>query len=257
MLLSDYNRIAEIDTTISDLHAQLAALYNERSSIVVDTPKQTASTAKTKQSRTTHGTTIENEWELELYNNLKQEWLAFGVQVPTYKKLQAKLSQAKYIILDLAVSLPDNSFSVLLMPPTAIFNTLVANGTLENNGINLDTGVEAPKEAKRRSWSVQLVAANPVSVPADSNLLTPGNDPVVGGYTMPGLSAAEYATYLLMNNAQWVIDDNSWSILPRTVNVESGLVTCVAYIGNTYRFDTDTTDVLIGNNHFRPAMEIQ
>lgn len=256
MLLSDYKRVIEIDSTINDLHVQLTSLYNERANIVFAPEElQLTATSGVPDKRRTTGTTVDNEWELSSYNDLKQIWDGFEVAVPTFKKLQSKLVKAKHAISDLQLQLDDNSFTVVLVPPAAIIQRLVKDGVFERNNINLTAVQQTVNSAKNRSWTLHIVAANPINVYSDSELLIADNHQRISGYEMAGLNTMEYAVYVLTSSR--VVDENSWSILTRSIDATEGTITCVSYLGNSYQFENDLVDVLVGNNHFRPAMEIK
>ncbi len=256
MLLADYKRVIEIDSTINDLHEQLSSLYNERANIVF-APEELQSTPEltTINTRQTIGTTIDNKWELSSYNELRQIWADFDIVIPIFNKLQPKLLNAKRAISNLQLQLQDSSFTLLLVPPAVIIHKLVKNGIFEQNGVNLAAIQQTVRTAKSRSWTLHIVATDPITVTSESELLVADNHQRISGYEMSGLSTTEYAIYVLTNPQ--IVDENSWSILTRSINAKEGTITCVSYLGNSYQFENDLVDVLIGNNHFRPAMEIK
>ncbi len=233
MLLNDYQQIIEIDHTISDLHKKLAGLYKQRSSIF---DEQTA------------GSTA-NDTMLS-YDVLASDWKAFGIVIPAYATFEKKLAAAGSALLNLQQAEPEADFKLVLIPPSSIFN--IASSLV---AMQFSPALTS-QTAKANAWKLFIVATNPEGMTIDDYpMFIKRGGSVVGGKLMTGLNTREYAVLLSMIDKP--IDRDSWSVLVRDVDSVLGLVPCVMSISNSYKFDIDSTDVLLGDNHFRAALEIK
>lgn len=256
MLLTEYNHLNEIDTAISHLQAELTELYRERSKIIFSTEPQAFSISETLTSSSAIGSSADNSWVADEYRQLLAAWQNTGVTIPAFEKLRKKLSRTREILDDLALTRTESSFQTLLVPSAKIFEQMVDNGLFSRQNIRFDESVLATAaNDKSRGWKIYIVAAQTLIGPLHSaSELTPEQLELIPEYKMPGLNVKEYAVFALTNKDS--IPENSWSILPRDTDKASGQVPCALRSGDSFQFELDNSDVLIGDNHFRPAMEV-
>lgn len=254
MLLTEYNRINEIDESISQLQAKLTELYFERSNIIYSGGPTKHFPAELDVLKA--AAPEKPSWESETYENLLSTWQTAEISIPAFEKIENKLRKARSIMDDLALSQPDSSFLVMLVPPAKTFEKMVTSGIFSSQNIHFNDSMAAFKSgSKARSWKVYIVAAKTlIGSIQKTEEIAPVQLELMPGYEMPGLNAREYAIFAL--NHKDFVPENSWTILSRDTDEASGQVACAVRIGDSFQFELDRSDVLVGENHFRPAMEI-
>lgn len=257
MLLIDYKKVVEIDQTINELHKKLAELYAQRSGIVASTGSQAATTNTTRASNASaSGSTaiIDDEWVRDCYDDLQEAWVRYDIKIPSFTTLKRKLAAAQVVLDDI---LPEYgaSFNLLLVPPAKLFSLPLTDEIAEKSNLIFSPALPAAQTVAK-GWKLFVVYTDSLAPKVEDYAhFVAKKNPVFAGYEMPGLDCREYTAFLLMSYK--AIDENSWSLLIRDGDIERGLVPCVTRMGDSYHFEMDATAALIGQNHFRPAMEIK
>ncbi len=250
MLLKDFEQIAEIDSTILDLHSKLEGLYKQRTHIFDGTMFTKLSDQQARIIRKCACNDLGALTERQRYDALAESWKAVGVTIPTFSTLKDKMCRAVTLLNACNEAQPECAFRIALIPPRSIYKT--ANG-----GAPLKfSPVFVAQRRRPRDWKLYVVATNPEGVEIkDPQQFIKEDGMMVGDVFMTGLNTYEYT--VLLGMTEHPIDIESWSILVRDVDTRLGLVPCVMYQSGIYNFEVDSADVLIGKNHFRPAMEVE
>ncbi len=243
MLLTEFKEVLALDKRINDLHRELSVLYEERKAITISTSQSPGFTRSTASSANTQATT---SWEHEQYEILRTAWLKFDLAIPAYKTLHKKLTMAKATLATLnASSATKDCFELFLCPP---ISRLASQS-------GLATGIAA-KSKPQRHWKVLLAYKQPAGLPIeDDQLFFDSQQYLFGGYDMQGLNMREYGLYTMLQSAP--IDVERWSLLPAQQTEDQQQIVCAGYIGNQYRYVSDDKRSLLGENSFRPAMEVK
>lgn len=256
MLLNDFKKVSEIDDEIQTLHAQLADLYNKRNEMFGST-EAGQSTQNHTNSIDYEDVNQDKEWVDSQYSFLEEAWKTHGIKIPAKKTLNKKLINAKQVIDSLDYDLGEKDLFKLLLVPSS--NKLpfpldkTGNTALENN--YMDSGLHKPK--KVRNWKLFVVYAQPEGANINNigELLLDGHMDVCG-YKMPGLDLREYSA-LILQNQDIRFDENSWSLMVKDLALDEGYIPCVSCFGGSYNFNVDDPKSLLGENRFRPAMEVK
>lgn len=256
MLLNEFqeiiDQIMDIDTDIGRLHEKIGGLYDRRNALFsvksFDMQRDTYRGALPLGAALPYDNSALSSlsWEESEYTRLVFFWSDYGVALPPYKVLMKKLAKAKLLIDELSLS--GHAFQLLVVPPSNIVD--LNHPFMRKHTIVFSDSLKK-EVGKTMRWKVYIVAVNPLPY---ASLTVNGNDIVLAGYHMPGLNVSEYA--MLVATSHEIIDQEAWSLILREHQAASNLIPCVSHIGNMYRFDTDYADALIGDNTFRPAMEI-
>ncbi len=252
MLLTNFKEVIALDEQISKLHQELSVLYAERSSIANSTDQSKTFIQSTKSDTTVHATTTR---EREQYEILRAAWMKYAVTVPAFKSLQAKLTSANAILSNLESNGTDiNDYEFFLSPPTAkIAFPLKNNGTEKHQGFD---SPDMPALSAQKQWKLLMVYKKRDGLPVSNykNFIDK-KQYMISGYNMRGLNIRDYGLYTLMQNTP--VDVDQWSLLPASNTIDKNQVVCAGFIDNQYRYVLDDTTSLLGDNSFRPAMEIK
>ncbi len=235
MLLSDHKKATEIDHQIQALHAQLTSLYETKLTLQNNTVEQP------------HQTTMNTaDWQVIVYAQLKAQWAVKGVKVPSLASLRSKLQKAQRILADInAEQTYAGMFDVMLVPPTSVYG---------DAQIVRDQGAERTA-SNGKNWKLFVVYQPKQGlVIADQVSFIEAGQMKIADYAMPGLTLSQYEVFTQLK--QDVCDEGSWSVLPAEMRAPF-TVLCVGYIGDAYHAVADDTRSLIGDNRFRPALEVK
>jgi hypothetical protein len=264
MLLKEFQQIVDqiddIKNDIDMLHEKIGNLQLYQGSLYSPKP-----IGKDRASRSRHGTfSFDNaqvpnydgqrtySWEESTYTQLSLMWSNYGVTLPSYETLATKLTKAKQLIGELQSQ--GYEFELIIMPPSKLVD--LKHPVITQNNMVFSEGIDLTSY-KTSKWKVYIVAVKALAYikgDADNDFIA-HNGTIIGGHRMAGLNLREYAIYIATYPDRLSL--KSWSLILQGRNAKSKHVPCVSHIGNLYRFDTDDTDVLIGENDFRPAMEIK
>ncbi len=259
MLLNELKKIVEIDTRISDMHRELADLYVERSNIVDagetvsanNWDKQVAAKPKQGDER--------EQWAREQYSKLKSAWQCYGISLPAYKQLRAKLAKAYGIRAELAAALPElqDALQVIAVPPSKLLEFPVSAELRYRQGfsdgqdyINQDL----PRPALTRNWRVLVAYAGDIGLsfglPKD---IIATKSYLIGGHDTRALGPSEYAAMSLQYDQP--VDDGTWTLLLKEYK-KGDFVPSAAFVDGRFRFDLDEADGGLDIDLYRPAVEI-
>lgn len=235
MLLSDLTKATEIDHQIQALHAQLTSLYETKLTL------QNNTTGLSPQA--TMNTT---DWQVVVYAQLKAQWAAKGVKVPSLALLRAKLQKAQHILADInAEQTYAGMFDVMLVPPISEYS---------QTQIVRDQGAER-SASSGKTWKLFVVYQPKQGLEIiDQVSFVEAGQMKIADYTMPGLTLAQYEIFTQLRHG--VCDEGTWSVLPAEMRAPF-TVLCVGYLGDAYHAVADDTRSLIGDNRFRPALEVK
>ncbi len=269
MLLNELQKIVEIDTRISDMHRELADLYVERSNIVDSGQTVSATNWATKEApndKQGNPATLKpkplserEQWARHQHHTLATAWQCYGITLPPFKRLKAKLLKAEEVMADLVVAMPalDGAMAVVAVPPGKLLDFPVS-GKLRNlqgfsdgqDYVNQDL----PQPAAKRDWRILVTyaAQDGLAFGLPKNILDTRHY-LVGGYDTRALGAAEYAALSLQYDQP--IDDGTWTLLLKNYK-EGEFVPSAAFVDGRFRFDLDEADGGLDIDLYRPAVEI-
>jgi hypothetical protein len=239
MLLTDFKQVLDIDSAIIDLHKDLENLYKQRTRLFDN--KFAAKTFAAHYAATSS--------ERQQYDKLAASWNALKVTIPPFSKLQKKLAVATSLLNKYNQSQPELLFQMILVPPTSVYAA-----------VDLATALKCSPEAtilasKSRDWKLYIVATNQRGLEIkDHRQFMQDGGMMVDDVFMTGLNTYEYS--VMLSVIKQPIDADSWSILVRDASTKLNVVPCVTHLSGFYSIEVDNTDVLLGENHFRPAMKV-
>jgi len=240
MLLTDFQEVIKIDEQINALHRQLSTLYNKRNFI-------------------TTATTLESP-PADNYKSIRESWQKYSISIPARARLKSRLDQAESLLNELN-SLPryDGKFELFLLPPSSkimLPDFARHRATQEVSSYPDFISPELPKPDSQKDWKLYLVYGGRAGLTiADFEAFMRERHYAVAGKDMSGLTVRGYALYTLMKD--FPVDEHGWSLLPAAKTSNAGSVACAGFVDGRYRFLLDETAGLLGQNSFRPAMEIK
>lgn len=252
MLLKDYQQVSDLDQTIMAMHKQLTELYDVRSKLFTSFAGAAAQTFFNipNSDKTAYTTQSKITSESSLYDIQASFWKTYGIKLPAFRLLKNKLIKANELCLSLNLAVPQAEFEVITLPPSSLFNH-----TAGASKISFSSRIDAHTTSSK-SWKVFVISGSAYGVAVDNYVAVAESGGVtIGGRFMPGLTSAEYVTYASVSNNK--IDTDSWSVIIRDIDKKTRTVPCVMRNTNGFSFDIDSIDVMIGENHFRPAMEVR
>lgn len=261
MLLKSFNRVIEIDEKIKNLHAELASVYEERIRIVsqnTDSDQVSGSTATDSDKKILNNSKdsiVKNSSIAQQYADLTTSWKAINLKPPTLKQIERKLNQANKLIAKFDGVYGVGTFSLLLVPPVAKFG-LTETQQMTGQSVLLSQALSGKVQKNHKNWRLFVVMNNNhgIEIVNPDEFMLEQNF-ILLGHEMSSLDLQAYLAFIA--TSRHLVDVDSWSILISQRDKDTGIVPCVARIGDSYRFEIDSVDALIGQNHFRPAMEIK
>lgn len=238
MLLIDYKQAAQIDKKIQDLHKQLATLYQTRSMLLgtIATPVTADVDIETQAEAT--------DWATDQYTHLQQTWQDYGVQIPSRKQLSSKLRKAQSLFETLQ-NHPETrgKFELLLVPPTNLYTSTAFD-------------LDEISVKQTRSWKLFAIYnyVNGIKIENQTSLIA-HMGLTLANMHMSGLNAYEYGVFLETHSDD-VYDQETWSMLPNELT-ENKEMLYVSYFAGSYRCMSDDALISVGENRFRPALEIK
>jgi hypothetical protein len=250
MLLQQLTRVKEIDTQISDLHARLTNLYDERAGLL----SFSSLTPELLEVAATSAAAPTPLTPKSLYASLKSNWRMHTIALPAQKTLQTKLQKA-ILIMDELVA--DNSqlagqLTVVVVPPFKLLERpALALETLRIVEPNLLASTK-----KSQIWSLLVVVQNPDFSTEITNLQSfIGNaDYMYKNYDCRGLGVQELLAAELQG--VHVTEQGSWTLLLKGVQDDS-TVPCATSLDEKVLLDIDDTNGLLGQNYLCPAIVVR
>lgn len=247
MLLTQFKEVSKIDTRIQKIHQELAELY-ERRSVLAQAGELRFVPSDNR------ATAIEKE-----YAHLVNVWHRYGLKPPTLKYLKPSLTRAMGVMQDLIAAKPElkGQLALVLVPPTKELQQALASRLSVQRFVHALDSIdpELPHPEVRLKWRVFVMytAAEGLAW-ASARTMLADNLYKIGGHDANALGQQEYAALTLHRTE--VIDEASWSMLPRDLNADTEVLPCATFENGRYRFDHDDLDNIFGDNRFRPAVEV-
>lgn len=263
MLYKELQQVVSLDGQISSLHKELSLLYLKRAVFVdVVNPVKSSSDTLLKAKKSSHQE-HSSLWIEHAYAYLHAAWRVHDITIPTFDQLNKKLLRAYSIIQLIHISHPElsNHLNVLLVPPSNIlgFPSKIVNRhnqphiTLQDF-VNQELGSSI---AYKKTW--QLLVAHCGLTGEDYGSAThmlKNKNYLINGYDMRDLGPRQYAALSLQLN--YPIDSNVWTtLLQDTRTLNSKMAPSVTFLNGQYRFELDELVGDLGENRFRPALEIK
>lgn len=248
MLLTDLNKVQELDSRIGDMHRQLAELYQKRSTLMGGQPDNPA-----RETLTT--TPLHEQW----YHNVAQDWERYAVGLPAYSRLKNKFAKAEKILGIIHQTHPEIAphMEVIAVPPPRILKfpsnfELRAAQKLADLPDYHHPDVKPPKPEK--NWRILLVYTAETSLYGGSaQKILDDKAYLLAGYDTRALGPREYTALTLQKNR--LFDQNSWTVLLKAAP-RKGLIAYVGYRHGRYRYDLEELDNVLDDDGFRPAIRM-
>lgn len=250
MLLSDFDKLAQIDNEILTLQDNLVNLYRQRAGLV----KPVAKIADQPQQAASEQDVLDN-W----YRHLQTEWQQRGVRIPNQKVLTKKLQTATITIAVLADALDvsPSLFTMVLIPPKSTFGLSELAAARRNQPFvrypDQYDNAKTAYQARSQRWRLLVVYdAHHGLAWGDATTILESKKYVVEGLDTRALGAYEYAIYSLQSLSPRDKDSWTWLLKDKAVQPLS-----VAFMSGAYRFSSDDPKGYLQSERFRPAVEIQ
>lgn len=251
MLLTQFQEVSRIDARITKIHKELIELYKQRDAIAEGkAPYRTITATKP---------TVVDELRT-LYDKLAAAWLRYDCTIPTYKYLKPKLARAQRIITELQASNPMlRSLQVVLVPPSSAL-PFPTEAAFRERQTAIEPDYASPELAAAvtpdTKWHVLVVDADVrgIDLGAASDIIA-AKTYLIAGHDTRALGPREYAALTLQLGAEPMLDMDSWTMFLKDV-CDGTLHPSATFAGGRFRFELDELDGALGDNRFRPAVEV-
>lgn len=259
MLVSHLKKVTEIDNRIVAMHRELAELYNQRHMLIDGQDGLTTASQSSYKTSFTSASTASLSSSEQLYRQVAAAWERYGIMVPAFSKLKARLQKAERIRTSIHESYPEiaEHLRIVAVPPSSIM-TLPAADSLRklqpNNELPdfMSPGIKVPKLPE--AWELQLVYCAPNSLYIGSaKKARESKVYMIAGYDMRALGVREYTALTLQVN--YLIDDTTSTILLKN-HRRNMPVPYASYRHGRYRFELEDDDNVLDDDGFRPAIEL-
>ncbi len=262
MLVSELKKIIDIDSRITSLHQELAALYSERQKYIKHNSAVTA--ANIPKSNTIrhpkYPAAPDMSWVSQSYNYLEKAWNQYGINIPSSRQLRKGLIKSYEVIADLSDNQPElrGKLGLLLVPPSGVLGQPYDNKYRRQQAfINLDDHLNPSliKRYQQKKWRLFVIYNDeiPLNLGKAKDILS-DKKYAISSHDMRGLGVYEY--YAMSLQTPKPMDEHTWTLLLKGSGTLSNTVTSVTFINGQYRFEIDDTDGVFGDERFRPAIEI-
>lgn len=253
MKLADLTQLDTIDGQITDLHSELARLYQRRATLL--RPKDSHNSTDYKTPVIAGAV-----WLEETYDQLKEAWLRYDIAIPSLKSLQKQLLKARDVMNYWEKSNPifAGNVSILLVPPTKLYGspvmpTLRKQQRLLQSADVVDPGIKLPGYTKK--WRVIVVYSAQAGIPFNELTDIFGNSSYqLLGKKVCDLGLSEYSALTLQLSQP--IDTRSWTILLRLHTDTNRPAPSAHCQQRYYRFTQNEIWGIMPDDRFRPALEI-
>lgn len=264
MQYTQLKQVVEIENQITNLHKELSNLYIKRALFTGNTKLGQFSTQGHAKIRKTLDTSqFHDPWLSQTYNYLASAWLVYGLVIPPFVTIEKKLLKARKVIETIIESDQNigQQMGVLLVPPSALMSFPVdeimrqeQSHVLLNDYIDPEL-LSAGKKSQNK-WQVMVVYTNQTGLDYGSAaIILKHGKHVFAGYDMRELGLRQYVALTLQLNQ--VMDQNIWTVLIGDTPISGRLVPSATFLKGQYRFELDEYSSNLGEERFRPAMEIK
>ena len=262
MILKQFQKVFDIDNRIAQMHSELFELYKQRAEIVNPSGKSPTAKQTWRQklgpSESQRGVSAKI-WALKSHEELVQKWQFYGIKLPEYKKLEAKLGAAHELLATITGLMPElqNKMELVALPPAKYcsFPVKPELRQLQHPQLLSDLITAGlPKVSKPKSWRLMFVYNQPAGIYLDSpQKLFDEKLFSQHGYDLNALGLVEYAAFSLQHRA--IIDQTTNTVLLK--DYKGGeLAPFASFRGSRYFFEMSVMNSNIGNDRFRPAIEV-
>jgi hypothetical protein len=245
MLYKQLQRINQLDQQIHDMHAQLAEYYRERAALTGNTsPVEQASPTPIKKVTTK-----------KLYDEIESSWLQYGIALPKYDSLKARLKKASDVMASLIADNPQlaGNLHLIAVPPQKQLDQLMTYPSPLKNHYLFTEDYQAHKRAT--GWNIVVITGPEFSLPIDKLNDSLGKDDFTyKSYDCRGLGVREAIAATIQDIE--VVTDNNWTLLLKDATSTS-YIPCVTKQDNKLVFEVDDASCLLGNNYVQPAILIK
>ncbi|MBP7807423.1 hypothetical protein KA047_02910 [Candidatus Saccharibacteria bacterium] len=257
MLVTNLEKLNQIDQEITDLQSNLSSLYQKRSQLFASsTQYKDRYAAAIRKDRAKASVKTPDTETANWYNELASEWHARGIAIPTYKTLQRRIAKAQIAIDDLSAELqvsPD-LFTMQLIPPTQSLsqeqlNILRLHQPHVRYSDQNETIIE-PTTSKKWRLLVIYDGIDGLDFGSAEEILA-SQSYIIAGHDARGFGIHEYAVYALRHTTPR--DHHSWTWL---LNHDVSEPVSVSFISGAYRFAQDDPKGYMQTERFRPCVEV-
>ncbi len=206
---------------------------------------------------------LDNPWILHTYSALEASWKVHGFIIPSVTLIANKLLKAQKVINDITEAEPviGAGMSALLVPPSDILSFPIDQKSrsrqphiILSDYVNSELHLTTHEPNKTWQMLVAYAQATGVEYGTASNILKHRNY-MIADYDTRALGLRQYAALTMQINKP--IDENTWTILLNEWAKVNGLISSVTFLNGQYRFDFDEPNSILGDERFRPAVEIK
>lgn len=257
MQYTQLKQLVDIDNQITNLHKELSNLYAIRSNfhdltLFEDGVNSIESAAASV-----------DPWVIHTYAMLSNAWSVHKIDIPSLTILAKKLAKAQKIIQ--AVNQDDSKvgkhLGILLVPPDNImqlpFNRRRIN-TQTHIALDdyIDPEVAVNTFAKKNSWQLLVAHTSATGLQWGSAVeILKHNKYNICGYDANAMGLRQYVALSLQLNK--ALDVGVWNMLLHNQLPETKQVLSVTFLNGQYRFELDEPNSILGDERFRPAIEIR
>lgn len=255
MLLSQFQKLQEIDHKLNELHNERVKLFNAGTTLQ---PSYISQAAMTQSAADFDQHTW---WVQQTYAELVVKWQAHGISIPKFNSLQSKLEQARQTLAQISIIKPElhDKLSVVLVPPHK--ETAYSSASSKSKKLALlhlsQEFIDAKfaQQTTKKSWRLIIALSQPEGIYVGTPKQLLGEKPyVIAGYDAYALGLQEYSALVTQEAGR--LDILTCTVLLRDRSPKSSLVPIVKFSGRQYVFSTETAITPFGDIRFRPAIEI-
>lgn len=257
MLVTNLEKLNQIDQEITDLQTNLSSLYQKRSQLFASsTQYKDRYAAAIKKDRAAATIRTPDTETANWYNVLASEWQTRGIAIPTYKTLQRRIAKAQVVIDDLTAELqvsPD-LFTLQLIPPTHVLNPEQVNALrLQQPHVRYTDQNETTIEpTASKKWRMLVIYDGIDGLDfGNAEEILASQSYIIAGHDARGFGIREYAVYALRHTT--ARDHHSWTWLLKHDVSEP---VSVAFMSGAYRFAQDDPKGYMQTERFRPCVEV-
>jgi hypothetical protein len=256
MLLSQFQKIQEIDQKLNELHTERANLFSAEASSFQTLPTYVTHAAAASDPRP------DNRWLQQKYAELLTAWQAHGISIPAFCTLRNRLEHAREMLDQISLVRPElhEKMSLVLVPPSAkLAYSSAGDISSERHLLHLSHEFleeEFSKPKANRDWRTILAYTEPegIYIGTPKQLLDEKRY-LLSDYDAYALGMHEYSAAALQSSAR--LDTTTWTALLKDCAPDCATLPLVKFDGTHYIFSAETANSPFGDIRFRPAIEVK
>ncbi len=257
-MYTQFKNVVELDDKIGFLHQELAELYAKRA-VFAAHPAAAFAPSNTATPQTANPANINT-----VYAGLAAAWDYYSIVIPKLSELRPKLTNAFQVLQNIIVwdAAVGAQMSIVLVPPTEIID-FPLNPLLRQNQSHvmvsdfINSDLLETALPKKKSWQVLVANHAPTGFKlgsAEDILIQQSYR--IAGYDARALGVRQYLALSLQINQP--LDKNAWTLLLNDNNLlNQNLVPSATFLNGQFRFELDGLHSVLGEERFRPAIEIK